>query len=869
MGQKSSEENMQNEWEQLMQQLVWLEQSEDMDEFYLGLQKLLETIGKDTNADRAFLFESMGQTDVFSNTVEWCAAGISPQSQYLQKLYAGEMPYWYQTFVEGKTIVIEDMEAISQTMPNEYAILKVQGVETEIAIPLRQNNKVRGFFGLDNPDMTKAKHFLTLMQVVGMHLGSIWANKIKDRDLQLSKDRLQQKKRELEREQLILEILSQEYTSVYYVDLYTEKVDVIKLNILSNAAKFIDENDEKNQSYSALINTYAEGYVLDIPEIFKERLGISNLKEELSQKAKISFRYQTIPNQAGQQFFEAQAVCMKRTPKKFDVMVGFRYIDDIIARERKSQRELQAALQEVALNNEIISAIGKTYFCILRLDLGLDYFEEVSQEGEVHRLTGIDGVASVKMAELCDAFVTPEYQQAVRTFMDLSTVPERLKTDDTVAMEYPAKDGNWHLARFIAKKRDKEGNVTHVLYVVHLISDTKRREQKLIVMAEEARQENEAKTEFLSRMAHDIRTPMNAVKGFIGIMKANIDDPERVKNSLRQVENASEHLVQIVNDVLDLTRIEKGQMQLQEQVINIVELFDQNVITLESVMLDKQLNCQCSRHDILSEYLYLDALHIKQICMNLLSNAIKYTPAKGTIRFEMYQEALEESDNVRLHLMIQDSGIGMSEEYMEKMYQRFSRAVDTRVNQVRGSGLGLSVVKELVELLGGKIRVESQLDKGTTFYLSFDVRTAQKPKRITHDDNQKNQKDCKGMHLLVAEDNDLNYQVAQELLQMYEISCDRAENGEVCIQMFQEASPGSYQGILMDMQMPVMDGLEAAKRIRQLQTAEAKTIPIIALTANAFNQDVENCRKAGMNEHLSKPFDMDTLLALLAQYKKE
>lgn len=251
--------------------------------------------------------------------------------------------------------------------------------------------------------------------------------------------------------------------------------------------------------------------------------------------------------------------------------------------------------------------------------------------------------------------------------------------------------------------------------------------------------------------------------------------------------------------------------------------------------------------------------------MNLLSNAVKYTSDGGTVTLEMYEEMLPGTNRIRLVSRVQDSGIGMSREYMDVMYAKFSRAVDTRVNQVRGSGLGLSVVKELTDLLGGQVQVESAPEQGTKFMLSFTfpyVDAAEVPTRAGQEEDVAEA--CKGMHLLVAEDNDLNYEVASELLAMQGISCDRAENGAACVERFQHAPEGTYNAILMDMQMPVMDGVQATETIRHMTRRDAVTIPIIAMTANAFQQDVASCMSAGMNGHLAKPFDLAKLLPMLA-----
>ena len=258
---------------------------------------------------------------------------------------------------------------------------------------------------------------------------------------------------------------------------------------------------------------------------------------------------------------------------------------------------------------------------------------------------------------------------------------------------------------------------------------------------------------------------------------------------------------------------------------------------------------------------------MKQICTNLMSNAIKYTPNGGTVSFEAF-EAPAGDGQVNFTAVVRDTGIGMSKDFLDQMYSMFTRETDTRINKIQGYGLGLSIVKRLTDCMNGKIDVDSTLGKGTTFRVNFVLPTG--TAEAEHAKNGQNAADlCRGMHLLVAEDNDLNYEVISELMQMYDITCDRAENGSVCVEKFQSAAPGSYDAILMDMQMPVMNGLQATSILRSLGEGDAHTVPIIAMTANAFKEDVQRCLNAGMNAHLSKPVDVAQLLETLAKVKKK
>lgn len=664
----------------------------------------------------------------------------------------------------------------------------------------------------------------------------------------------------------IMDKLTLDYTAIYHLDLLADTMDVLKLTPASVATDTFDFSGGA-LNLTAAVRHYADTNVASetVPQ-FVAWLSAKHLREALLVEERVTFRYHCKrANSGGKRIFEAQAIRVRHTADEYTALLAFHYVDDIVAREHERQAETERALAEAQLSNEILSAISKTFSSIYRIDLQEDHYDEVSSDGAVHRLTGRGGVASDMLACVLDSVVVPEHRESVRRFFDLSTLRSRLRSDDTVAAEYRANDGSWQMVRFIAKKRDAAGEVTNVLLTTRLISDTKRREENLVAIAEETNRANEAKTEFLSRMAHDIRMPMNAVRGFTKITRENIDDKRAVLEGLDRIDMAGGYLQQIVDDVLDLNRIEKGQLRVHREKRDLSALVRDDVASIVSLLAGDKLRFTCNLHDMLHNHVLVDSLHLRQIYMNLLSNAVKYTPRGGSIELEVFEEELPAANRVRLVSFVRDTGIGMSPEFMRVMFERFSRAVDTRVNNVRGSGLGLSVVKELVTLLGGTIEVQSKLGCGTEFKLTFELQYVGQEQPAAPGVDALS---TSGMRLLIAEDNDLNYEVEETLLDMSGITCDRAENGATCVERFSNAKPGEYDAIIMDIQMPVMNGLEATRRIRRLGTSAAENIPIIALTANAFSSDVDACLVAGMNQHLAKPFELDALLAALATHCK-
>ena len=515
--------------------------------------------------------------------------------------------------------------------------------------------------------------------------------------------------------------------------------------------------------------------------------------------------------------------------------------------------------------------------------------------------------------------------------------------------------------------------------------------KRLQVTVREAESANKAKTDFLSTMSHDIRTPMNAIIGLTTIAEKNLGDVESTEESLRKISLASNHLLTLINDILDISKVESGKLKLSPLTFSIVETVE-NLVNISQPMI-KEKNLEFSFHinKMEKEYLYTDQLRLNQIYINILSNAIKYTEPGGRVSVDMREENSSTSGCVRLIYVVTDTGIGMSKEFIETMYQPFSRQIDSRVNSIQGTGLGLAITKQMVELMGGTIECESEQGKGTTFTVILDIPVADRQREdmqldpvdvlIVDDDEimlqtavdtlesigavveqarsgpealgmiehrhlsgrdysvvivdwkmpevdgietinrirseietsipillisaydwsdiedkakeagangflckplfrstlydkindligkerrsaepEDDYSDLQGLHFLVAEDNDINWEIISAILTMFGMTADRAENGRICVERIQSADPGRYDLIFMDVQMPEMNGLDATRAIRSLEDPGAATIPIVAMTADAFSENITECLNAGMNGHIAKPVDIKLVI---------
>lgn len=382
-----------------------------------------------------------------------------------------------------------------------------------------------------------------------------------------------------------------------------------------------------------------------------------------------------------------------------------------------------------------------------------------------------------------------------------------------------------------------------------------------------ANQASEAKTQFLSAMSHDIRTPLNAVIGMTTIAKKNTHNPEYVEECLDKTLSAGKQLLTLINDVLDISKIESGKITFNPENVDL-ETFMADLMEMQEPMAkEKNISVFCDVDNLPYRYVYVDQLRLNQIFVNLLSNAVKYTDAGGIIKIHLYEKSLEQSDlYTKLVFSVSDNGIGMTEEFQKNMYNLFSREVNTQVNRTQGTGLGLSIVKQIVDLLNGTIECNSIHGEGTTFIVTLKLPIAKQVEK-QQVEVKKEKANLNELHLLVAEDNDLNWEIIDVLLSEQGITCDRAENGKVCVEMLKNTPAGTYDGILMDIQMPVMNGLEATRTIRALKDENKNKIPIVAMTADAFAENVQECLECGMNGHVAKPVDMNKLLVYLNRMK--
>ena len=533
-------------------------------------------------------------------------------------------------------------------------------------------------------------------------------------------------------------------------------------------------------------------------------------------------------------------------------------------------REHEKSLSLMNRQYRIIDAISSIYSTILMVDLVKNELEPVNAP---HYLLDGDAktyAADATLEKWAAEYVADAYVEQHRAFMNFATMQERLAHHSHVEMMYQLKSGVWCQTIMIAKRYGENNRVEAILLATRDVSTEVEREaevaQQLRKSAEEAKRANVAKTDFLRRMSHDIRTPINGIRGMVEIANHFPEDMEKQSECRRKIWEASDFLLDLVNNVLDMNKLESGELVLEEVPFRLDEI-SKEVATIIRPQAAEQGLKLCTGMATISHYRLIGSpLYLRQILLNLAGNAVKYNRPGGMV--EVSGRELESSDTeVLLEFQVTDTGLGMSREFQQHLFEPFSQEHATGRSAYTGTGLGLSITKELIEKMGGSIRFTSEQGVGTTFTVEIPFRIDQSVEEETQDDGEG--ESLQGVRVLLAEDNDLNREIADFILENEGILVTNVEDGQQAVDTFEHSEPGTFDFILMDVMMPMLDGLEAARRIRKSPHPDAGQIPIFAMTANAFSDDVRRSREAGMNEHVAKPLDSEQLLRLLRRYRRK
>ena len=749
-------------------------------------------------------------------------------------------------FIVSKIVAPENVDAVSRR-------LSVKNLK-----PLLQKKGVTSFEFLNYLD-----RFCECKVVTVNRKQKAFVIGFADKDELIRTARMHQKK--IEQDLEIIDVLASEYSSVYYIDLEKDSITPYSMN--KESESLFGRRFRSGVSYSKAFNEYVEGVVWERDRHMMREAGtIENIKKELSLQKTFITTYRG--NVDGRPHYcEMKFV---KVGNEFDspkaVALGFAEKDDLILKD--------------FVNDILYDDYVSIYF--------------VNVEDNSFRTIKSSNVSWVDKRPLYSTYsyeikkissiVQDEFEQDWLKLSNLFYVQKFLKDADQREQEFKIASGEWLRAKFTTIERDDENEVVSFVLSFMLLSDeqvekieldAKIAEQNDLLEKQQvmlqralsmAQSSDRAKTTFLSNMSHDIRTPMNAIVGFTGLAMAHIDEKGLVLDYLRKLRQSSNHLLSLINDVLDMSRIESGKMELSENDENLMDIIESLKDIVQADIDTKHLTFEVNV-DVRNPGIKCDKLRLNQVLLNVLSNAIKYTHSGGLIALRVEEKKSARPGSADFEFRIRDNGMGMNAEFLKMIYEPFTRANSSTVSGIQGTGLGMSITKNIVEMMGGSIEIFSEENKGTEVVLNINFKL--------HDKNGVGSKldlgkvSFSGKKVLLVEDNEMNRQIASDILADNGLVVFTAENGQEAVDLVKKSMPGQYNLILMDIQMPVMDGYAATRAIRSLENRRLSHIPIVAMTANAFEEDRRAALDAGMNEHISKPIDIDKMKYILSRFLKK
>lgn len=652
--------------------------------------------------------------------------------------------------------------------------------------------------------------------------------------------------------------LSEDYDSVFYGVLSEDFFELIRAS-----EDFKKDHPEYNDkmTYSDFYDVCKKFVHRDDRKLCLKQLSKENIIETLNKTPSFYINYRQIINRKVK-YYRIKIIRTENWFTKQEFMLGTSNVDELI-RTQIEQNE------EDSRKNNMLRIMAESYDFICYINTKTGTYVPYSGKNNFHAYDGKDYLKDFEI--YVDSFVLDEYRTTLKDALSkekvelyTQNVSEDSETNTILPIKYQSKqNGVTEFFEFAIIPIDD----SHILYTIQnrdtIIRNEYKHQKALAEAKDKAEAANRAKSTFLFNMSHDIRTPMNAIKGFIELAERNVSNKSKVMDYLSKVKTASEHLLHLINDVLDMSRIESGKTYIDESPTNIMAESKKILDIVEISAIEKNIKLT-SEFDLKNNYVYSDLLHVNQILLNILTNAIKYTKPDGKVHFSIKQTDVKENKASFL-ITVKDNGIGMNKDFISHIYEEFSRASNTTKSGVEGTGLGMSIVKKLVDMMGGRIEIESEIGKGTCVYIYFDFTICDKIQDELHE-NKTDENIFKGKRILLVEDNEFNREIAHEILEEEGLEIEEAEDGSIAVEMVKSKAPDYYNFVLMDIQMPYMDGYQATRTIRGFTHGDYSQLPIIAMTANAFDEDIKNAKLAGMNGSLSKPIDVKKLVSYLKRF---
>ncbi len=677
-------------------------------------------------------------------------------------------------------------------------------------------------------------------------------------EIELQKDMLQNSN--------IINILASEYSSVLYLD--PETGDISSYQLSPKYKDTIGNLLNRTKRYTDIIRTFINNYVCeDDREDFADRVALSNMLEQLSEKKSMSIVYRVVDENGDLRYNELKVVKID-DEKEYPTGLALAFADR----------------DDEICNKYITEKMMEEYDALFMVDLEHGTFRTIKASDNFDA----DSLASGDYSKAMRLFSYQLRSEYFDVWINLSmphNMQKYLENDDRreFIFRMPSVINSWRRAIVQVVER-KEGVATEIVAsfmgidsarAEMLDSSLKAEDQKKALeerqaILEEARSNaehaNKAKSSFLFNMSHDIRTPMNAIQGFTNIAMKNMNDSSKVSECLEKISISSKHLLDLINDVLDMARIESGKVVLTETRYNIIKQNEEIVTMIKEMAKDKSIDMELNFDGITNEEVLADPLRMNQVFINLLSNAVKYTNPGGKVIYNIKQVKCDEEGYGAFSFAIIDNGIGMTEDYVKHIFEAFTREKNSTTSGVQGTGLGMAITKQLLDLMGGDIRIETKLGEGTKVYVDIKLKLVDYSFSPVSLEDTAVEIDLKGRRVLLVEDNEFNREIARDILEDEGIIVEEAEDGSIAVETLKNVDADHFDFILMDIQMPILDGYEATKQIRVFEDEKKASIPIIAMTANAFDDDKLRAKDAGMNAFVSKPINISLLLQTLQSF---
>ena len=806
-----------------------------------SLEVLLEHLGKALNGERTYIFER-NEAGCDDNTYEWTASGVEPEKENLQNVPPEVCASWYRNFSVGQHIVIEDLENIRETDPLQYENLKRQNIHSLVVVPLYDGEKIIGFYGVDNPPVKSMEYASNMLQTAAYFIVSSLKRRNLVRELQ-------------KRSYNVLHALSVDYLGIYQVDFDTDGCEIYRdSEQMSWAANFED-------GYGAAIERYISHCVVPRDQ---ERLRAVTKKEyvlaQLRTRKKFYVRYQVRDNPHGLNHLEIHFSATGRTEEENCVIFALRDVNAVVEQEEKYKLEARRSLEGILEG-------ARTGIWTIELEEGCQ--PRMYADRTMRILLGVpDGIEPEECYRHWFANIEPDYVEMVQEAVQ--EILEAGRAEVIYPWNHPKLGKIYVRCGGVPDKTFKKPGVCLNGYhqdITETMVTRKKQEQAIMELLEKVRRANSAKSEFLSHMSHDLRTPINGIMGMLAIQERTQDDAQRQRECRKKIRVSAEHLLSLVNDVLEISKLDSGRPAAVEEPFDLHDILDDCFAILSAQAEEAEIQLVLEEFGLRHSRLVGNPLHLKQILMNVIDNAIRYNRPGGSVLVRVRETACG-NGTASCQFVIEDTGIGIGEDFKTHIFEPFTQEHQGARTHYGGVGLGMSIVKKLVDQMQGTVAVDSQLGRGSVVQITLPIRADQTWSAPPAEEDRGARDNIAGMRVLLVEDNEINCEIVEFMLKEAGAEVVTASDGKAAVDAFAASAPGEFHCVLMDLMMPVMSGYEAARVIRSLDRPDAEAVPIIALSANAFEEDVALAKGAGMNEHLAKPVDIRKMFQVMKRLSR-